>query len=163
MSIILFSRPVHSGKTTELLQWCRLRENVAGILMPDIDGSRKILDLSSNDIFDIQCIDPASATEPLTRVGRFDFYTQAFERANEILLRALDQPAEWLVIDEAGRLELEGKGFYPAIKHAAEVYTGNKKQGNLLITVRESLCEEVIRSFHLVDHKVVHQTKDIPL
>ena len=43
MSIIIFSRPVHSGKTTELMQWCEqvsIKQNVAGILMPDIDGSR---------------------------------------------------------------------------------------------------------------------------
>ena len=41
MSIFIFSRPVHSGKTTELLHWCNQQKNIMGIAMPDINGSRK--------------------------------------------------------------------------------------------------------------------------
>jgi len=73
MSIYIFSRPIHSGKTTELLQWCNLQKNIAGILMPDINGSRKILDLLTKDVFDIECTDAINTKEQITSIGRFKF------------------------------------------------------------------------------------------
>ena len=160
MSIYIFSRPVHSGKTTELLQWSNLQKNIAGILMPDINGSRKILDLYTKEVFDIECTDAANTKELLTSVGRFHFYTVAFEKANKIILTALDQTPDWLVIDEAGKLELDGKGFYESIVKAVDLYN-NDKPGNLLITVRESLCTEVISFFKVKNVQVIHQLEDL--
>ena len=161
MSILIFSRPIHSGKTTALMHWCARQKNIYGVLMPDMDGRRKILDLNTKEVFDIECTDPENTNEPLTPVGKFLFYTNAFNRANLILLEALTQDPAWLVIDEAGILELEGKGFYKAIEKAAAVYSNNKNTGNLLITVRESLCEEVTVFFNLKDHRVIHSLEEL--
>jgi nucleoside-triphosphatase len=161
MSIYIFSRPVHSGKTTELLQWCRQQKNISGILMPDINGSRKIFDLQTKNIFDIECTDAANTKELLTSVGRFHFYTAAFDKGNSIILTVLNQKPSWLVIDEAGRLELDGKGFYDSIVNAVDVYNNDKIAGNLLITVRESLCNEVISFFKIKNFQIVHQLEDI--
>ena len=161
MSIYIFSRPIHSGKTTELRRWCDEQKNIAGILMPDIDGSRKILDLHSKGVFDIECADAANTKKLITSVGRFHFYTAAFEKANSIILAALNKTPGWLVIDEAGKLELEGKGFYESIVKAVDVYSNDKVAGNLLITVRESLCNEVISFFKIKNFQVVHQLVDI--
>jgi len=141
MSIIIFSRPIHSGKTTELLQWCNEQKNVCGILMPDISGSRKILDIKTKEVFDIECTDAENTKEPLTTIGKYHFYTAAFDKANLILLDSLAQKPNWLIIDEAGKLELEGKGFYSSIKKATELYNNKEKTGNLLITGRDSFCE----------------------
>lgn len=160
MSIYIFSRPIHSGKTTELLQWCNLQKNIAGILMPDIDDSRKILDLQTKEIFDIECTNVANTNKPLTSVGRFHFYTVAFEKANGIILAALNQTPGWLVIDEAGKLELEGKGFYESILKAVDHYN-NAKPGNLLISVRESLCTEVVSFFKMKNVQIIHQLEDL--
>lgn len=161
MSIYLFSRPIHSGKTTELLQWCNRQKNTMGILMPDINGSRKILDLYTKNIFDIECTDAAITKEPLTAVGRFHFYTDAFEKANAIVLAALNERPGWLLIDEAGKLELQGKGFYKAIVHTVDFYSNDQVAGNLLITVRESLCHEVISFFKIKDPQVIHRLEDL--
>lgn len=161
MSIYIFSRPVHSGKTTELLQWCNEQENIYGVLMPDVNGSRKILDLHSKDVFDIECKDSANTNERLIPVGKFHFYTAAFEKANLIISSAVKQNPGWLVIDEAGKLELDGKGFYPCIKEAVEFYSGNHNSANLLMTVRDSLCADVIEYFKLRNHKIVHRLEDI--
>src|ERR1700712_1499324 len=136
MSIYIFSRPVHSGKTTALLQWCNLQKNILGILMPDINGSRKILDLNTKEIFDIECIDAASTERSLTLIGKYNFYTDAFEKANSILVHALHQEPRWLVIDEAGKLELKREGFYMSVMEAVKTYDNEDKSGNLLITVR---------------------------
>ncbi|MBK6379160.1 MAG: hypothetical protein IPF72_05210 [Chitinophagaceae bacterium] len=161
MSIYIFSRPVHSGKTTELLQWCNQQKNIAGILMPDINGSRKILDLQTKNMFDIECTDATNTKELLTAVGRFHFYTASFEKANAIVLAALNQTPGWLVIDEAGKLELDRKGFYDSIVKTVEIYNNDNAAGNLLITVRESLCKEVISFFKIKDARVIHQLQDL--
>jgi len=163
MGIYIFSRPIHSGKTTGLLNWCNEQENVAGILMPDIDGRRKIYDINTKEIFDIECIDPDNSTEPLTTVGRFNFYTSAFEKANAILINALSNNPGWLVIDEAGKLELDGKGFYPALATFINLYNSNTAKGNLLITVRDSLCDEVISFFKIEHCKVIHELEQLDL
>lgn len=161
MSIIIFSRPIHSGKTTELLQWCSHKNNIYGILMPDINGYRKILDLNTKEAFDIECPDIENNHEVLTSVGRFLFYNKAFDKANSIVLDALGGNPAWLVIDEAGKLELEQKGFYNAIQKAVAVYKDKEAPGNLLITVRDSLCGEVIRFFNLGDCRVIHNLEEI--
>lgn len=161
MSIFIFSRPIHSGKTTELRQWCDKQKNIAGILMPDIDGRRKIIDLQTKKTFDIECTDPANTKELLASVGRFHFYTSLFEKGNSIIEDALDQTYDWLIIDEVGKLELQKKGFYKSIAKAIEDYQGTKENSNLLITVRESLCKEVILFFKIKDPRVIHQLDDI--
>ena len=161
MGICIFSRPIHSGKTTALHSWCKRQENIAGILMPDINGCRKILDLSTNDIFDIESKD-ADSNLPITAVGKFQFYTSAFEKANTILLQALQTKPRWLVIDEAGKLELIGKGFYPAVLKAVEVYDDINSPGNLLITVRDSLVDDIIAFFKIKRYQLVHDINNIP-
>lgn len=161
MSIFIFSRPIHSGKTTELLQWCSQKKNIAGVLMPDIDCSRKMLDLHTKEVFNIECIDTANTNEPLTTVGRFHFYTAAFEKGNSIIAEALLRSPDWLIIDEAGKLELEGKGFYGSIVSAVKFFQNEKRNDNLLIAVRESLCEEVISFFKIKNARVIHQLSEL--
>ena len=161
MSIIIFSRPIHSGKTTELLRWCNKQKNIFGILMPDINGNRKILDLNTKDVFDIECTDVENTSELLTSIGRFHFYSNVFEKANSILLDALALNPEWLVIDEAGKLELEGKGFFDAIIKTADAYNNKKNTGNLLITVRDSLREEVIAFFKFKNYRIINELEEL--
>ena len=161
MSIYIFSRPVHSGKTTELLQWCYRQKNIAGVLMPDIDGSRKIIDLQTKAVFDIECADATNTKELLTSVGRFYFYTVAFEKANSIILAALNKMPDWLIIDEAGKLELDGRGFYESIIKAVDLFKNDKVSGNLLLAVRESLLTEVISFFKIKNFQVIHKLEDL--
>jgi nucleoside-triphosphatase THEP1 len=161
MSIFIFSRPIHSGKTSDLLKWCNLQKNIRGVLMPDIDGSRKILNLYTKEIFAIECTNPLQTKEPLTAIGPFYFYTAAFERANQILIQALSQDPGWLVIDEAGKLELDRKGFYSPLVSAAAFYSNGKNKGNLLITVRDSLCDAVISFFKLQNTRIIHHLEEM--
>lgn len=161
MSIYIFSRPIHSGKTTELINWCNRQKNIAGILMPDIDGNRKIYNIATKEVFDIECGEPLNTSERLTSAGRFNFYTSAFEKANAILLTALSQNPNWLVIDEAGKLELGGKGFYSSLMSIVNSYNNNIGSGNLLITVRESLCAEVIGFLKIKNYKIIRQLQEL--
>lgn len=161
MSIYIFSRPVHSGKTTDLQQWCNKRTNIHGILMPDINGSRKVYDIASKETFDIECTNAATTNKPLIAIGRFHFFTEAFEKANSILIQALSQKPAWLIIDEAGKLELDCKGFFPSIKEAVAIYDGEGATSNLLIVVRESLYNEVITCFNIKNCTIITRLEDI--
>lgn len=159
MSIYLYSRPVHSGKTTTMLNWSAQQDDILGILMPDIEGSRKIMDLASKEVFDIECTDPANTNEQLTTVGKYSFYTSAFEKANFLLMNAIDRDSKWIVIDEAGKLELAGKGFFNAVAKAVKKYKDPSTPGNLLIVVRDSLVDEVIRFFEITNYTVIQDLK----
>ena len=161
MSIFIFSRPIHSGKTTELLQWVHHQNNIAGILMPDMDGSRKFLNVDTEEVFDAECLDIATTKLAITSIGKFNFYADAFEKGNFVLLHALSQNISWLVIDEVGKLELAGKGFYISVAEAIKMYSNKDKPGNLLITVRDSLLQEVISFFGIKNYKILSGLEDI--
>lgn len=161
MSIYIFSRPIHSGKTTELLQWSNVQNNIAGILMPDIDGSRKFFNLDTKEIFDAECVDFITTELSITSIGKFHFYTDSFKKANSILIHALSQNPGWLLIDEVGKLELKGEGFYQSVAVALKIYTDKDKTVNLLITVRDSLLKEVISCFSIKNYKIISGLEDI--
>lgn len=161
MGIFILSGPIQSGKTTGLLKWCNEQKDIAGVLMPDINGSRKILNLKTKEIFDIECKNPITTKEPLTSVGRFHFYTAGFEKANSIVMKSLTQKHDWLVIDEAGKLELEGNGFYRSITKVVTLYSINNCSGNLLITVRDSLFDEIIAFFNIKDYQVINHLEKL--
>ncbi len=162
MSIFIFSRPVRSGKTTEL-QHCCNEINAVGILMPDIDGSRKIFNIKTKEIFDIECKDPANTKKTLQAVGQYHFYNESFEKANAILMEASASNSGWLIIDETGKLELQSLGLYEATKKIIEnkeYHTGYK---NLLLVVRDSLYKQVISFFNIPAHTLIHDLNGITL
>ena len=161
MSMIIFSRPILSGKTTQLLHWCDQQKNVAGILMPDIDGKRRILDLETKEVFAAECDDPADTKEELITVGKYNFYIAAFEKANSLLLGALSRNPQWLVIDEVGKLELEGKGFYPAVKKIIDDQEEKITTTNNILVVRDSLRAEVINFFKINKYIIIHRLEDL--
>ncbi len=162
MSIIIFSRQIRSGKTTELLNWCSNQENVSGILMPDINGKRKFLDIKNQIYFDAECTDPSDAHQALIQVGRFFFYKPAFEKANAILLKALVQKPSWIVIDEIGKLEIENMGLYFSVKKIITSYYSNAWPFKLLIVMRKDIKAAAISHFHIKDHMLIHDLQNLP-
>ncbi len=157
MNIVIFSNPIRSGKTTRLQQWCDQKKNIAGILMPDINGKRNILDIKTAATFEIECSDPENTDKELVNIGRYYFYWEAFEKANSMLLQEITQMGDWLIIDEVGKLEIIGKGFYPAVK--AIITAASYK--NLLLVVREGLCEAVVSFFKITDYKLINDLDDL--
>ena len=157
MNIYIFSKPVHSGKTTELRQWCNRHKNVTGILMPDMNGKRMFLNIRTKEIFAAACEDANITTEPLVPIGRFHFYAAAFLKANTMLIDESMHGPEWMVIDEVGRLEIGKMGFYPAVK--AIIIDASVK--NIVLVVRDSLFEPVISFFEIKDHHLIHTMDDL--
>ncbi len=162
MSIIIFSKPIHSGKTTELQHWCSQQQNIAGILMPDINGKRKMLDIKTKKVFEAECKDSFNKEEELASIGRYHFYTAAFQKANAIIIHALNENPSFLIIDEVGKLELNKKGFYPALQKTIAAIQDKKFTANLLLVVRDSLVKEATAFFKIQEYNLIEEISMLP-
>jgi nucleoside-triphosphatase THEP1 len=151
--VYILSRPVRTGKTTELTDWVK-NKNVAGVLMPDENERRQLLNLQSREVFNIQVLE---ANDNTVTVGHFHFDKTIFERANEILLEAVERNPDWIIIDEVGKLEIEkGVGLEPAVSEVIMHYNGK-----LLLVVRDSLLEKAIIHYRLIEPVIVHNLKTL--
>jgi nucleoside-triphosphatase THEP1 len=141
-NLFLFTGPVHSGKTTYLLEWSRSKNDVRGILTPVIEGKRSFMDIVSGNIFQMEA---EAGEEDVFSVGRYIFSKRNFDRALSILEIEIDHPG-WLVIDEAGPLELNDQGFANIIR---KIIHGNYPELKLILVVRDSLVENIVSHFKL--------------
>lgn len=144
------------------MNWCNQHNGVTGILMPDTDSGREMYNIETKERFYASCQDISQTNEALITIGRFNFFASAFERANQVLSSALKQKPGWLIIDEAGMLELKGEGFYSQVAEAIRLYSSINRSGNLLITVRDSLCDEMIRHFSITRYTIIDSLELLP-
>ena len=163
MSIIIFSKAIHSGKTTALIKYAddiSSAQRVGGVLMPDVDGCRKLFNIETKEYFDVECRDSSVTTRSLVQIGRFHFYADAFEKANAIILQAAST-VDLLIIDEVGRLELEYKGFHQSVKEILQLDEYKNGTKVVLLVVRDSLYEAVLSFFEIAKHRLVNKLSDI--
>lgn len=148
--IYLFSRAIRTGKTTALYNWLQGRQDAAGILTPDVHERRMIYDIATKRYHTFE-VSEAYGGEKIT-IGRFLFARDAFARARDILATAVAQNPGWLIIDEAGKLEVaQGEGLEPAILNTVRSYQSGEQGGNLLIVVRDTLLQQAINRYALND------------
>ncbi len=142
----ILSKPIHSGKTTELYKWAENSTDVAGVLTPDLNGVRMIYDLAAKKHFPFE-IPQNTTVSNIQAIGRFTFYQSAFDLVHIIIEEAFLKDSNWLIIDEVGPLELQEKGFHPILKQIIPAYLGGIKKGNLVLVIRENLLKQV-RDFY---------------
>ena len=53
-NIFIETGPINSGKTTRLMEWCKNRNDVYGILTPKINGKRVFVDVATGDQFEME-------------------------------------------------------------------------------------------------------------
>lgn len=143
--IHILSGPINSGKTTRLLDW-KKNVNCSGILTPKIDGKRMFMNISNDELFQME----ADEDEPTFEIGKYVFSRINFDRAVTILKEEYDdENTGWLIIDEIGPLELKGEGFAAILKKLISSHRRIK----LLLVVRENLVEEVVRHFNIQSYR----------
>lgn len=149
--IHILSGPVQSGKTSGLKAWCAKQPDVAGILTPDIQGSRMLYDIGKQEysVFEVG----GDYEGEVVETGRFRFAADAFENAKKVLCDALQAEPPWLVVDEFGKLELKGAGLEPLISRLVGLYQEDGK-GDLLIVIRDYLLEDALRYLSLEKDEV---------
>lgn len=147
--IHIFNQPIRTGKTTLLLNWVKSQKSIGGILMPDIEGKRKIYDIHRGIYHDME-LDENNNDLFVIQVGKFKFSGEVFELSKEVLRREMELSPEWLVVDEVGKLEIEqNSGFEPMISTLIEHYKQEETQGNLLLVIRDSLLAKAFDLYAL--------------
>jgi nucleoside-triphosphatase THEP1/ABC-type thiamin/hydroxymethylpyrimidine transport system permease subunit len=141
-NLYILTGPVQTGKTTRLREWAKDRTDVFGILSPVIGGKRFFLDLKTKQTFPME----AAAGESAVAVGKYRFSAGAFQRAKSILNAASGEKEGWIVVDEIGPLELDGKGFSDDI-HA--MLRNRSEQQKLIFVIREGILERAVKHFGL--------------
>jgi nucleoside-triphosphatase THEP1 len=147
MSVVIFSRDIHTGKTTELFEWLTGKYGIAGILMPDVNGSRMFYDIAGKKYFPAAV--NAGHTGPTLTAGDFSFDKASFEKANALLEKELGAHHSLIIIDEVGKLEMRDEGFSKSLRMLIE------KKADLLIVVRTTLLGAVIEKFGLQQARVI--------
>ncbi len=157
-NIFILSKAIQTGKTTALMQWCNIQKNIAGILTPDIEGSRKLFDIEQKTFYDFEVKNPLP-TDEITPIGKFNFYTQIFAKAQQIITKS---NADYLIIDEIGRLELnQNKGLEPVLSKVIITYTNHQAKGCLILVIRDYLLEDCIKKYQLQQAKIIQDTAEI--
>jgi molybdopterin-guanine dinucleotide biosynthesis protein A/nucleoside-triphosphatase THEP1 len=144
--IYIYSQPIQTGKTTRLQNWVNAHKQMGGILTPDINGSRKLFRINTNETHDFQQANDTNAIS----IGRFHFNASKFELARNTLYQDLNQQLKWIVVDEIGRLEMDRKeGLEPAIGNIISQYQHPNSFPKLLLVVRDYLLRDAISHYHL--------------
>ena len=150
--IFLFSGAVQSGKTTIIDEWTRNKANVDGILQPVINGIRYLKQISSGETRLLE-IQPGSDEGNIICVGKYKFSSDVFAWARNQLLSAYNSNPEWLIIDEFGKLEIEGRGLEPAVNKILSDL-GYHQNTNLVIIVRDYLVTDFLDKYELTNNKI---------
>jgi nucleoside-triphosphatase len=144
--VFILTGEIHSGKTTALEKWSK-GKSVSGILTPIVEERRVVYDLKTASYFPLEA---NADDENIISVGRYHFSQEAFHKMNVLLKQQSNRSVEWVVIDEVGLLELDGKGLYDSV-----VYLLENAQPKLIFVVRESLVQRVKEYFSLTEVRVI--------
>lgn len=150
--IFILTGDIHSGKTTALEKWSN-GKSVAGILTPIVKGRRVVYNLLTANYFPLEA---NADDEDIISVGRYHFSQKAFHKMNMLFKQQSTHQREWLLVDEVGWLELEGKGLYDSL-----AYLVANAKPKLILVVRSSLVEKVKEYFSLKEVKVIY-IEDLP-
>ena len=147
--IIILTGEIQTGKTTLLQQFCLQQNNIAGILTPIVNGKRMFYNIAEKDFFAME----THGNEDQLAIGKYLFSTAAFTKANAILLDASKSiELKYLIIDEIGPLETrQQQGLFQSL---TEIIAADFNY-TLIIVVRQSLLDEVITSFNLLNPLVL--------
>jgi nucleoside-triphosphatase len=141
MKIKILQGPIHSGKTTYLKQFILNHNNCAGILSPVINDKRYFLNIRNSEM---RFMEAESDETEIFEIGRFKFSIAAFQWAIEVLLNSYEDMPDYLIIDEIGPLELQGKGFAETLSFLLRLPDVNT---NLILVIREAAVDAVIEKF----------------
>ncbi|MCZ7603425.1 MAG: nucleoside-triphosphatase [Melioribacteraceae bacterium] len=140
--IILFSGPIHSGKTTRLQNFIA-DKNCDGIIAPVKEGKRYIQRIKTGEIKLLE-----TKSHEAIVIGKYKFSKEVMDWAKQQIKESLHTEADYIVIDEVGKLEMVDQGYEPTISIAVDKF---KKENlfELVLVVRESLVDEVIEKYGL--------------
>lgn len=154
--ILIVSGKIKTGKTTRLMKWVSSQKNVDGILQPVVEEKRFLYHISSKTLIQLE----TNSTANVISIGKFNFSLLAFEKAKKIIEESLTKNLDYLVIDEIGPLELNGKGLEPIITKV--ISEKDLFSGKLILVVREEIFEKFLNHYKLYKDDIeIFEIKEI--
>lgn len=151
--IYIYSDAIQTGKTTRILTWVNNKQNVYGILTPDVADKRRLYNIADKQLLAFET--DKNTTELSITIGKFTFLKSAFTTAQEILKNALNHQPEWLIIDEIGKLEMQNEGLEPQLTSTLYDFSEQSPQTKILLIIRETLLEAAIKKYHLQKAEII--------
>ena len=151
--IIILSDAIRTGKTSALASWLENVHSKAGFICPDIENSRKLLNLQTGIYHDFEL---KVKTDDCTSIGKFHFSNQVIQQTCLETLEASQKGFQFLVLDEIGKLEIESDlGFFPILH---QLFASYKQAGNgyLIVVIRDSLLQKAIEKFNLQSARILN-------
>ncbi|WP_179333547.1 nucleoside-triphosphatase [Winogradskyella costae] len=151
--IYILTGEIRSGKTSALLEWCKNRDDIDGLLCPDnARGKRYFLEVKSKNEFELET---ERETEAIIEIGNFKFLKSAFEKANSYLQSvASENESRYLIVDELGKLELKNEGLHPSARKLISNYETNENK-HLILVVRDYLLEALLTHYSIEEYRIL--------
>lgn len=158
-TVYFFSGGVAKGKTTFLEQLLALlkaeQKSMAGFISPRIlhrgeTVGYHIKVVETNESFPLLSLRKKSDENSAKTIGKFEIDTAAQQKAKSVLSEALARKVDIIVVDEVGRLELNGGGWHEELMQAS------KSNSILLLAVRETFVEAVKEKYGFANAKYIN-------
>lgn len=146
--IYIYTGKIKSGKTTNLFRWCIGKTSIGGVLQPVIDGKRFFYSIRNKELIQLEPFNDLN--KDTIQIGKYNFLIKGFDKAKATLIEDFQQDLDWLIIDEFGPLEFDGKGLEPVITKI--LISKENFKGNLLVVIRENLLELFLEKYKLKDN-----------
>ncbi len=151
-NVFILCAPIHTGKTTALKHIIDQKKYpIYGIICPVENNQKILLDAFTLLKYEFE-VNNAPNIKEVESVGKYLLSKQSFSIAHEILLNTIPKTNSCIVIDEIGKLEMEKKGFYPALN---DIFENLNNTNTYIFVVRDSLLSSVIAYFDLKNHEVL--------
>ena len=145
--VYIVTGKIGSGKTTLIQKLIRKfqDENIplsgiysVRILENEITTGYDTVNISTGERFSFLRV---QGEENQQRIGKFYIDAKGVQKGNAVLMNST---SELIIIDEIGKLELEGKGWVNAVE---QLVTGSK--AHLILSVREEFVKEICEKFRI--------------
>lgn len=141
--ILIVTGKIRTGKTTRLMKWVNQQKNIDGILQPVVVGKRFLYHISSKTLVQLE----TDKKENNISIGNYNFSSQAFNWAKEKLKYAVSKNLDYLIIDEIGPLELNGKGIEPTFTDI--ISHRNDFSAKIVCVVREEIFGKFLSHYNI--------------
>lgn len=146
--IFILTGPIHSGKTTWLINKIVGRQIFSGILQPVANGKRVILDIHTGLSAPLEA--DIEMDNDIVHVGKYKFKQSTFDWAKDVLKQSIEHGSEWIVIDEIGKIEIiNDQGLEPIVSELINMRINNTLTSKLLLVIRDTLVESALAKYSL--------------
>lgn len=146
-NIYIVTGPIQTGKTTRLFKFVNEHKSIDGILSPIVDEKRHLYHISSHTL---KLLEVPKSNKTIA-VGKYHFLKETFNWANEKLIESFNNSPEWLIIDEAGKLEMTNKGLNKAINYTLK--NSKNSSTKIVLVIRDYLLNEILKKYKIWENE----------